>query len=205
MQKHFKNILKELREDENLTQDELGKILKVTRQTISNYEKGKRMPDYEMMEEIADYFNIDLAYLSGKQKKKNRFSEKNLSNKSKNTVPLLGTIAAGIPILAEENIEEYFEIDASINADFALRIKGDSMIEAGINNGDIAFLRKQQTLETGEIGAVVIEKEATLKRFYRTNSTIILQPENKDYQPIVLSNENVHIAGKLVAVLNIVK
>lgn len=205
MQKHFKNILKELREDENLTQDELGKILKVTRQTISNYEKGKRMPDYEMMEEIADYFNIDLAYLSGKQKKKNRFSEKNLSNKSKNTVPLLGTIAAGIPILAEENIEEYFEIDASIKADFALRIKGDSMIEAGINNGDIAFLRKQQTLETGEIGAVVIENEATLKRFYRTNSTIILQPENKDYQPIVLSNENVHIAGKLVAVLNIVK
>ena len=122
-----------------------------------------------------------------------------------NQVPLIGTIAAGVPILAEENIEQYFEIDASIKADFALRVKGESMIDAGIHDGDIAFLRKQQTLETGEIGAVVIENEATLRRFYKTDSSIVLQPENKEYQPIIVTNGDLHIAGKLVAVLNIVK
>ena len=120
-------------------------------------------------------------------------------------VPLIGSIAAGSPILAEQNIEEYFTIDKSIKADFALRIKGDSMIDAGIHNGDIAFIRKQQTLETGEIGAVVIENEATLKRFYKTDSSIVLQPENKEYQPIIKTEGDVYIAGKLVAVLNIVK
>ena len=120
-----------------------------------------------------------------------------------NSVPLIGRIAAGTPIFADEHIEDYFTIDASIKADFCLRIKGDSMIDAGIKNGDIVFIRKQETLENGQIGAILIEDEATLKTFYKEGQTVILQPANSDYSPMVFDHGNLQILGKLVAVLNI--
>ncbi len=106
-------------------------------------------------------------------------------------------------MLAEEHIEDYFNIDSSIKADFALRVKGDSMCGAGINSGDIVFLRKQQILENGEVGAVLIGNEATLKKFYRDNNTVILQAKNDKHKPIILTEGDVKILGKLVAVLNI--
>lgn len=124
-------------------------------------------------------------------------------NKNVKLIPLLGTIAAGTPILAEENIENYFNLDTSVKADFALKVKGDSMIDAGILEEDIAFIRKQESLESGEIGAILIEGEATLKKFYKQDGTIILQPENKAYKPMIYTNGNIKILGKLVAVLNI--
>lgn len=118
-------------------------------------------------------------------------------------IPLIGQIAAGTPILAQQNIDSYFYIDSSIKADFCLKVQGDSMIDADILPGDIVFIRMQPTLENGEIGAIVIGEEATLKTFYTNNGQIILQPANKNYSPIVIENEDVRIAGKLVAVLNI--
>lgn len=120
-----------------------------------------------------------------------------------NSVPLIGKIAAGYPIFAEENIEDYFKIDSSIKADFCLKIKGDSMIDAGINDKDIVFIRKQNTLENGEIGAILIEDEATLKTFYKKDDMIILQPANNQYSPMIYTHGNITILGKLVAVLNI--
>lgn len=117
-------------------------------------------------------------------------------------LPILGTIAAGQPILAEEHIEDYFNIDSSIRADFALKVKGDSMINAGIQQDDIVFIRKQNHLENGEIGAVLIDEEATLKKFFKDNGSIILQAENNKYAPIILRNGHIHILGKLIAVLN---
>lgn len=126
-----------------------------------------------------------------------------LIKSEKHQIPLIGQIACGLPILAEENIEDYFTIDDRIHADFCLRAKGDSMIDEGINDGDIVFIKKQNTLENGEIGAVVIENEATLKRFYKSNNRLILQPANANYEPIILESGEIHIAGKLVAILNI--
>ncbi|MDO5026833.1 MAG: transcriptional repressor LexA [Tissierellia bacterium] len=120
-----------------------------------------------------------------------------------NNIPLIGRIAAGYPIFAEENIEDYFRIDSSINADFCLRIRGDSMIEAGIKDNDIVFIKKQETLENGQIGAILINEEATLKTFYKDKDTIILQPANKDYHPMIYTHGNIRILGKLVAVLNL--
>ncbi|MDU2025524.1 MAG: S24 family peptidase, partial [Finegoldia magna] len=112
----------------------------------------------------------------------------------------------GTPIFADQNIEDYFTIDSRIDADFCLRIQGDSMIDAGINNNDIVFIRQQPTLEVGEIGAIQIGEEATLKRFYRTNDSIILQPANSDYLPqIYTSDSDIKILGKLVATLHINK
>jgi repressor LexA len=125
------------------------------------------------------------------------------SNRCWRRVPLVGTIAAETPILAEENIIDYFTIDSRVKADFALRVKGDSMVGAGIVSGDIAFFKKQETLENGEIGAILSENEVTLKRFYREGGTVILQSENDHHKPIILTNGVVRILGKLVAVLNI--
>ena len=102
-------------------------------------------------------------------------------------VPLLGTIAAGIPIYAEENFDGYRESTEDVRADFCLKIKGDSMIGARINDGDIVFIRKQPDVENGEIAAVLIDGEATLKRVYKKNGSLVLQAENPKYAPIVCS------------------
>ena len=115
-------------------------------------------------------------------------------------IPLLGRIAAGSPILAEENIEEYLCFPKSMfkSGDyFALHVKGDSMIEGGINDGDIAIIKKQNTANNGDIVAALLTDEATLKRLKISGSKAQLMPENAAYQPI--SADNASIAGKLVA------
>ena len=151
------------------------------------------------LQTLPDIYGVNILWVLGKT------NDRNSKNYYKNTksVPLLGRIAAGYPILAEENIEKYFNIDTSIKADFCLKIKGESMIDAGIYDGDIVFIRKQDTLENGEIGAILIEDEATLKTFYREGHAVILQPANKDYRPLIFTNGNLRVLGKLVAVLNI--
>lgn len=124
-----------------------------------------------------------------------------------NSVPLIGTIACGVPILAEENVEEYVDLPEHIKADFALRCRGDSMTGARINDGDIVYIRQQSDVQNGEIAAVVIDDEATLKRLYRNGGTVILQPENPAYPPLAFSGsdlDSVHILGKAVAFTSII-
>jgi repressor LexA len=109
-------------------------------------------------------------------------------------IPLVGQIAAGQPILAHENVEESLAIDAAligrVDAQlFALRVKGDSMVGDGIHNGDVIFVRKQQTAKRGDIVAVMIEGEATVKRFYPGRDHIQLKPSNPAMQPIVVRKE----------------
>ena len=117
-------------------------------------------------------------------------------------IPLIGTIACGAPILAEEHIEDYVNIPKHIKADFALTCKGDSMINARIYDGDIVYIRHQETVENGEIAAVLIDNEATLKRVRLYDDHISLEPENPLYRPLVYWNEemaNVKILGKAIA------
>lgn len=194
--------IKKRRIELEMTLEEVGDLVGVTKSTVRKWETG----DIENMRRdkialLAKALKVSPLFIMGIEAD-NVLPLKKIDTNSY-AVPLIGTIAAGTPILAEENIEEYFSLDKSINADFCLRVKGDSMIDEGIYSGDIAFIRQQFTLENGEIGAIIIEEEATLKRFYKTDGQILLQPANKDYQPIVLTNGNIHIAGKLVAVLNI--
>jgi len=116
-------------------------------------------------------------------------------------VPLLGEIAAGEPILATEDFKTYVEIDDALHVDFCLKVKGDSMIDARINDGDIVFIRKQPEVENGEIAAVLIDNEATLKRFYKNNGGVILKPENSKYQPKYYTEKDfkdIRILGKAV-------
>lgn len=192
--------LKYLRLKNGFSQDYLAdKLGYKSYTTIQKWEMGTSEPSLGVLSKLSKLYNVDMHTLYSTDLESNI----NPNNENTNRIPLLGTIAAGSPILAEENIEDYFYIDKSIKADFALRIKGDSMLGAGIFPDDIVFIRKQETLENGEIGAILIENEATLKKFYRNNGTIVLQSENDKYQPIILTNGDVRILGKLVAVLNI--
>lgn len=118
-----------------------------------------------------------------------------------NKIPLIGTIACGTPITAVENVECEVDIPEHINADFALRCKGDSMIDARINDGDIVYIRQQPIVENGEIAVVLIENEATLKRFYREGNTVTLMPCNSKHKPFFYSGEQlneIRILGKAV-------
>lgn len=116
-------------------------------------------------------------------------------------IPILGKIAAGTPILAVENHEDYFDTSEFITADFALQIQGDSMIGSRIYDGDFVFIRKQPTIDNGEIGAFLIDGEATLKIYNKQNSTVMLLSSNPAYPPIILTPDKENIVlGKLIGV-----
>ncbi len=114
-------------------------------------------------------------------------------------VPIVGTVAAGLPILAEENFEGYIGFVGEKNESglFALKVKGESMIEAGILDGDIVIAEKTCYAENGEIVVALVENEATVKTFFRENGHYRLQPENSTMEPIIVSE--VDILGKVIA------
>ncbi len=115
-------------------------------------------------------------------------------------IPLLGRIAAGSPIMAEENVEEYLSFPRSMFKSgeyFALHVKGDSMIDGGIYDGDVAIIKKQNMANNGDVVAALLTDEATLKRLKMTGNKVQLLPDNPAYEPIVA--ENVAILGKLMA------
>lgn len=117
------------------------------------------------------------------------------------SVPRVGAIACGTPILAEQNIESYDAVPNRIRCDFTLVCKGDSMVGAGIEDGDVVYIRQQPEVENNEIAAVMIDGEATLKYFKRVGDMVLLSPANQKYEPIIVSGENlgkVKIVGKAV-------
>lgn len=119
-----------------------------------------------------------------------------------NHVPLLGTVTAGMPILAVEEVEEYIPYSGLVSRDkklFALHVKGDSMINAGILDGDIIIVEQCQTARNGEIVVALLEDEATVKRFYKENGHFRLQPENDDYQPILV--KELSLLGKVISLI----
>lgn len=123
-------------------------------------------------------------------------------------IPLVGSIACGTPILAEENLDGTVEAPDHVRADFALRCKGDSMINARIFDGDIVYIRQQESVEHGEIAAVLIGDEATLKRVYIYDDCISLEAENPQYKPMVYRGEemnNIRILGKAVAFTSVIR
>lgn len=210
----FSERFKLLRKERGLSQAALATELGFTKSSVNMYERGDREPGLESLETIADFFNVDMDYLLGKSDVQNRFlytpasdaesvalPNNILSMPATYTVPLLGTIACGEPILAAENIEDNVEVPEHIHADFALRCKGDSMINARIHDGDIVYIRQQPAVNNGEIAAVLIGDEATLKRVYVYEDHVVLQPENPAYEPLVYfkdAMQAVRILGKAV-------
>lgn len=128
----------------------------------------------------------------------------NIYKLDKIKLPMLGKVACGEPIFADEDRESYIMVGTDIGADFCLQCQGDSMINARIHDGDIVFVKKTDIVENGEIAVVIIDDEATLKRFfyYREQNLVILKPENPKYQDIILTGEQlnqVRVIGKAVA------
>ena len=184
---------------------DFAKQIRISKSSVNMYERGEREPSFETLEVIADYFNVDMDYLLGKSdvvRKSPDLPFNIIPMPEMRKIPLIGSIACGAPILAEEHIEEYIDIPRHIHADFALTCKGDSMINARIFDGDIVYIRQQNTVENGEIAAVLIDGDATLKRVKLHPDRIILEPENPMYDPLVYRNEEmntVRILGKAVA------
>lgn len=202
----FKDNLKKLRKEKKITQEELSKIIGVERSSIGKYESSGVIPSVDVLNKIADYFNVSVDYLLGRSNAPanpiDPFSFANIQPIKKHRIPLLGEIACGEPIFADEDFEGFIESD--IEADFALRCSGDSMTGARIMDGDIVLIKKQDMVENGEIAAVIIENEATLKRvmYFKEKNTLILKPENPRYEDLIYTNDElnqIRILGKAVA------
>lgn len=188
---------------------EVAKALNMPYTTYVNYEKGVREPNSETLIAMANYYNTSIDYLIGKTESFYFPADDNVIPMPEiKIIPLIGTIACGEPILAEENIEGYAEAPERIRADFALRCKGDSMINARIFDGDIVYIRQQAAVENGDIAAVLIGDEATLKRVRIYDDHIVLEPENPLFRPLSYWGEEmntVRILGKAVAFTSVVR
>ena len=189
--------LKRLMEDRGLSNVELSEIIGVSESTVGKWLLEKSIPRMGAIEKLASYFHINKSDLL---EDRSNAKEVKLDIQPRK-IPILGKIAAGTPILAVENHEDYFDTSEFINADFALQIQGDSMIGSRIYDGDIVFLKKQSYIDNGQIGAFLIDGEATLKIFNKQNNTVMLLSSNPNYSPIILSpdKENI-ILGKLIGV-----
>ena len=200
------NRLKEMREARGLNMREAARLLKMPYTTYVNYEKGAREPNSETLIQLADFYDTTIDYMLGKTDDPNSVavspSDNILPFPTMKSVPLIGTIACGEPILAAENIEGHVDMPEHVKADFALRCKGDSMINARIYDGDIVYIRQQPTVDDGQIAAVLIDDEATLKRVHLYPDHVVLEPENPQYRPLSFwesDMEHVRILGKAVA------
>jgi len=200
--------IREFRKRLGLSVDDVAEKLKKNRATIYRYESDdiENLPA-PILEPLAKVLQTTPAELMGWEQSPAPAAGDlpdlpNIFPVQTKKVPLLGTIAAGVPIYADENFDGYRECTEDVDADFCLKIQGDSMTGARINDGDIVFIKKQSDVDNGEIAAVLIEDEATLKRVYKEKDSLILQAENPKYAPIVCTAESYvecRIMGKAIA------
>lgn len=174
----FSKRLLELMVDNNDTTYSLGEYLHLSNASISRYTTGRMAPKVPTVQAIAEKYGVNPAWLMGTEGA-DKYTDK--ARPDVKRIPIIGTIAAGGPILAHENIEGYEVVPENASVDFCLRVKGDSMIGARILDGDLVYIRKQPTVDNGEIAAVIIDDEATLKRFYKFNGSVLLRSENPNY------------------------
>ena len=194
--------LRELRKSKGLTLDELAALVGTSKQTIHRYETGaiSNVPP-EKVESLASALGSTPSELMGWEDEGADAEAAPLTLKK---IPMLGEIACGEPIYASEERGSFVTLGGSIDADFCLRAHGDSMTGARIYDGDIVFIKQQSLVNNGEIAAVIIGDEATLKRvyFYPGEGKLILSPENPRYAPLVYVKgelDEVKILGRAVA------
>lgn len=204
----FKSRLKEAMEHYGISQAELAKKSGLWPSAISDYLNGKYLAKQDKVDILAKALNVSPIWLMGiddgnGDKELDLTTFDNIHPITTKKIPLLGEIACGEPLFADEDRESYIEIGTDIKADFCLRAVGDSMIGARIHDGDIVFIRQQESVDNGQVAAVIIEGEATLKRvFYTSGKRLVLQSENNAFPPLVFENEDlngIRIIGKAIA------
>lgn len=208
--KKYSNRVRELRLAKSLSQEQLAEKIGLTKQAISQYERGERNPSMTVLDALCDFFNVSSDYLLGKDSVTLRFVGKDeidkLESKSCVRIPVLGRVAAGVPIDAIEDVLDWEEIPEAMAATgefFGLRIKGDSM-QPRIAEGDVVIVRSQPDAESGDVVIVQVNGDhATCKRLMKHETGISLISFNPVYPPIVYTNEEIKslpvtIVGKVV-------
>lgn len=209
----FKDIIKKLRTEKNLSQSELASELDISSSSVAMWEIGRRFPSKEIYEQIADFFNVDIDYLYGRSSIRQKVHFDNDGNSlvhstcsSGVSIKVLGYVRAGIPIAAVEDVLDYEEISESLaerGTYFGLKIKGNSM-EPRICEGDVVIVRQQDNAESGDIVIVLINgDDATCKKLMKYEDGIRLIPLNPTYEPLYFTNEEitnkpVKIIGKVI-------
>lgn len=193
--------IRELRESQNMTQSDLADRLNISHRTVSTWETGVRLPRMGYIEDLCQIFGISKSELLGDV---GRSSFRPVPNVR--LIPVLGRIACGSPILAEQNIDRMMAVPDKIECNYILECRGDSMKDVGIDDGDLVYVRSQPDVSDGEIAVVMVENEATLKRVYHHRNMIQLVSANAKYPPMILTERDgtVRIEGKVVAFTHII-
>lgn len=205
----IRNRIFQKKSELNLSYQDMSEKTGLSKSTLQRYITGDiRNLGLDKLEILAKALDVTPSYLMGWEDENKDPILENIPGiitpVQMKRIPILGTIACGDPIFAQENYDGYFMIDKNLpEADFILRAKGDSMIEAHIFDGDLVFLRKTNDVDNGQIAAVLIDDEATLKRVNKYEGTVVLQPCNKNYKPIIVQEKDdkqVLILGEMVGV-----
>lgn len=202
----FGRLLKQLRIERGLSQEKLAELLGTSKQVISRYESGQRTPKITVVQVFADKLGVPIAALTGADQDADYSRYPDLipiSQMKMRRVPVVGEIAAGVPITADQQYDEYIDIPDTADArkyDLSLRVKGDSMKPRYLD-GDLVFIRRQPDVRDGQIAAVVVGDEATLKRVYHVTNGVQLISENPEYGPMLYTEDDVndiHLIGLAV-------
>lgn len=208
--KRLRNVF----EKSGLTQTEVCEKTGINKGALSSYLSGRYFPKQKTIDKLSKVFNVSINYLMGFEPEHSQRVDSsdltgitNISFPASKPVPILGDICAGEGTWCEENFEGHFFIDSSVKADFCVKVRGDSMIDAGIFNGDLAFIKKTYDYKDGNIYAVRINSdcEAVLKKVFWQDDTIILNPCNAEYKPIVTDSEGVSVVGECIGVYHSTK
>lgn len=165
---------------------DIARLTSIEKGTISAYANGRYKPKQQRVQEIADALNVSSAWLDGYDVPMEE------TGTSLKPLPIVGTVSCGLPVLADENIQGYFDLDHNSKADFCLIANGDSMIGDGIHDGDYVFVRQNAEIRNNSIVVALIDDDATLKHFHRHGDIIILKASNPKYDDIVLTKEQCH-------------
>lgn len=202
----FAQTLRQLRKEKGLTQIQFARLFSVASGTIAMWETGKREPDFDTMQRLADFFGVTVDYLLGRDENPSYGPAPGRSNKKGGWVPVIGRVQAGIPVEAVEEVLGYEEIQQDLNGPeeyFALQVKGDSM-EPKISNGDVVIVRKQEDCDNGDMAVVLVNNgQATVKKIKKSPSGVMLIPSNPAFEPMFYSNDDIEnlpvvILGKVV-------
>ena len=193
----FKNNFVRLMREKGSSNKDVADFMNVSPTTVGNWAKGYKVPRMDKLDMLCTFFGVERTDLTMPVQARR--------GENQHPIPLIGTIACGVPIPAQTDIQGVVVPDKKIRATFALRAKGDSMINVGIADGDVVFVREQAQVEEGEIAAVYIDGEATLKKFYRHGDAVELRPANDSMRSMYFSAENCsefRILGKCVGYMH---
>ncbi len=199
----FAQRLKELRKEKGVSQAVLSSALGLSQQAVGKWETGRCTPDPQTLAELAAYFNVSSDYILGVENNVPNFDEaQRYRTRDEYPIQVVGTVRAGYNAVAfEEDYGTEYAFVKDPDNYFYLLVKGDSM-EPKISDGDLALVRRQQTLENGELGVVIYgDNSGTLKKFFKRGNAIILQPFNPSYQAEIIMGEDlqhVYVVGKVV-------